>query len=152
MNPSRRVSFNWCRLVMGTQYAPVSNSVIRLVSFSYGYTLCTHLEERHSIGVFSAWEETTYLRGGCRIGQPMLELNALGSYVMSTCYTNKNCHNGFYCSTALQGASSRCCRSDSGQLLCLTISSRRPWNDKEGLWHAHSAAHQIQRVSKERKG
>ena len=55
MHPSQRTSFNWCRLVVGTQYAPVSKNVIQMVSFSYGYAICTRLKQCHSIGVVQLW-------------------------------------------------------------------------------------------------
>ena len=69
------------------------------------------------VGGFSAHTPMSYPTGGCKIGQPLLALKAGGGFEMSTCYTNKDCHQGFYCSTALQDTSSRCCRSNSGQFL-----------------------------------
>ena len=76
------------------------------------------------VGGFSAHTPMTYPTGGCKIGQPLLALKAGGGFEMSTCYTNKDCHQGFYCSTALQDVSSRCCRSNSGQFLSYTSCSK----------------------------
>ena len=76
------------------------------------------------IGVSAEAESSQALGGGCNIGEPLLVAKAGGGLEMSTCYTNKNCHQGFYCSTALMDVASRCCRSDQGQLLL----SRDDWS------------------------
>ena len=77
-------------------------------------------DKQTSVGV-SAETVSDDLSGGCNIGEPVLVNKAGGGFAFSTCYTNKNCRDGFYCSTALLDVSARCCRSDSGKLVCLSM-------------------------------
>ncbi|KAL8611486.1 hypothetical protein ACOMHN_014541 [Nucella lapillus] len=49
-----------------------------------------------------------YHSGGCRVGEPLLTGN-LGGFQTRTCYNGHGCPRGFYCSSDLQDAPSRCC-------------------------------------------
>ncbi|KAK7107823.1 protein psiN-like [Littorina saxatilis] len=56
-------------------------------------------------------EQVSRLGAGCNTGEPVLEATVGEGYKLRTCFTGRNCADGFYCSTVLQDVSSRCCRA-----------------------------------------